>query len=103
MWPERNGRIPMTLQKYKIISADSHFIEPPDVFTSRVSAKFRDSAPRTEMRPAGLGGFEGEFWVAPGSANAEARPVATYWGAGLSMAEVKEMNKQGYAAAPDFV
>lgn len=93
----------MTSQKYNIISADSHFIEPPDVFTSRVSAKFRDSAPRTEMRPTGVGGFEGEFWVAPESTNAEARPVATYWGAGLSMAEVKEMNKKGYAAAPDFV
>jgi predicted TIM-barrel fold metal-dependent hydrolase len=32
--------------KYALISADSHVLEPPDLFTSRVPAKFRNSAPK---------------------------------------------------------
>ena len=87
---------------YRIVSADSHFVEPPDLFTSRVPAKFRDRAPRTQFG-ALAAGMEGEFWIAPDSAGAEPRPVATYWGAGISFPDVKEMNKRGYEAAPDFV
>lgn len=87
---------------YRIVSADSHFVEPADLFTSRVAARFRDRAPRTKWGALGAG-MEGEFWVAPDSAAAEPRPVATYWGAGMSMPDVREMNKKGYAAAPDFV
>jgi hypothetical protein len=33
---------------YKLISADSHIIEPPDLYTSRIEARFRDRAPRME-------------------------------------------------------
>jgi predicted TIM-barrel fold metal-dependent hydrolase len=92
----------MSAQPYRVVSADSHFVEPPDLFTSRVPAQFRERAPRTEWGALGAG-MEGEFWVAPESASAEPRPVATYWGAGMSMADVREMNKRGYPAAPDFV
>ena len=28
----------------RIVSADDHVVEPPDVFTSRLPAKYRDSA-----------------------------------------------------------
>ena len=40
---------------YKLISADSHIVEPPDMYTSRITPKFRDRAPRMERRktPAG--------------------------------------------------
>ncbi len=31
---------------YKLISADSHVSEPPDLWTSRVDKKYRDRAPR---------------------------------------------------------
>lgn len=86
----------------RIVSADSHFIEPPDLFTSRIPTKFRDCAPRTAWLESS-GGFEGEFWIAPDQVAAEPRAVATYWGAGIPLAEVREMNKRGYAAAPDFV
>ena len=34
--------------KYSVISADSHINEPPDLWTSRVQAKFKDRAPRVE-------------------------------------------------------
>ena len=30
----------------KLISADSHVIEPPDVWTERIDPEFRDRAPR---------------------------------------------------------
>ena len=97
---------PSTVHRFKhrgAVDADGHLLEDAGLWDRYIEAKFRDRAPRTEMRASGAGGFEGEFWVAPHSANAEPRPVATYWGAGLSMAEAKEMNKKGYAAAPDFV
>ena len=35
----------MTLP-FKLVSADSHIAEPPDLWTSRIDAKFRDRAPR---------------------------------------------------------
>ena len=40
---------------YKLISADSHIVEPPDLYTSRIEPRFRDRAPRMERRktPAG--------------------------------------------------
>ena len=36
-----NGR-----REYRLISADSHVTEPPDVWTKRMPAKFKDRAPR---------------------------------------------------------
>src|SRR5262249_43654031 len=35
------------------ISVDDHVIEPPDVWTSRVPAKYRDAAPRYERQRVG--------------------------------------------------
>ena len=32
----------------KLISADSHIVEPPDLYTSRIEPRFRDRAPRME-------------------------------------------------------
>lgn len=36
-----------------LISADSHTVEPPDLFTSRIEPKYRDVAPRIERRENG--------------------------------------------------
>ena len=33
---------------HKLISADSHIVEPPDMYSSRIDLKFRDRAPRVE-------------------------------------------------------
>ena len=44
-----------------LISADSHVIEPPDLWTSRLPAKFRDRAPRHERMELG------DAWVIPGT------------------------------------
>ena len=49
---------------YKLISADSHINEPPDLWRDRVPAKFRDRAPRIEH-------FEqGDAWVMEGALDA---------------------------------
>lgn len=48
---------------HRLISGDSHINEPPDLWTSRVRAKFRDRAPRMES-------FEqGDAWVMEGAAD----------------------------------
>lgn len=39
------------------ISADSHVVEPADLWTTRMDKRFRDRAPRVESRP------EGDFYV----------------------------------------
>lgn len=50
----------MPLGSTRLISGDSHFNEPGDLFTKRVAAKFKDRAPRMESFPEGDGWlFEG--------------------------------------------
>jgi len=49
----------MTLP-FKLVSADSHVVEPPDLWTTRLDAKYRDRAPRIVSRP------EGDFFVLQG-------------------------------------
>jgi predicted TIM-barrel fold metal-dependent hydrolase len=41
---------------YKLISADSHVSEPPDLWVDRVDQKYRDRAPRLVVNPPGLDG-----------------------------------------------
>jgi predicted TIM-barrel fold metal-dependent hydrolase len=40
---------------YKLISADSHIVEPPDMYATRIEPKFRDRAPRMERRKTAAG------------------------------------------------
>ncbi|MGO9059098.1 MAG: amidohydrolase family protein [Candidatus Binataceae bacterium] len=42
----------MTLP-FKLVSADSHVVEPPDLWTSRLDKRFRDRAPRMVSREQG--------------------------------------------------
>jgi predicted TIM-barrel fold metal-dependent hydrolase len=46
---------------YRLISGDSHINEPPDLWTSRVRAKFKDRAPRIERLE------KGDAWIMEGS------------------------------------
>ena len=46
---------------YKVISADSHVVEPPDLYVSGVEARFRDRAPRVERRKSPTG-VEYDAW-----------------------------------------
>src|SRR5437763_1274973 len=45
------------MAEYKLISADSHIVEPPDMYTGRIEPRFRDRAPKMERRktPSGRG------------------------------------------------
>ena len=45
---------------YKLISADGHYVEPGDLFTSRIASKWHDRLPRIESFDEGdarIGGF----------------------------------------------
>jgi predicted TIM-barrel fold metal-dependent hydrolase len=50
---------------YKLISADSHIVEPPDMYTNRIEPKFRDRAPRMERRKTPTG-REYDAWMLNG-------------------------------------
>src|SRR6185312_11543824 len=53
------------MAEYKLISADSHIVEPPDMYTGRIEPRFRDRAPKMERRktPAGR---EYDAWMLDG-------------------------------------
>jgi predicted TIM-barrel fold metal-dependent hydrolase len=80
-----------------IISADSHFVEPPSMWAERIDKKFRDRAPHTVR---GLNGKEGEFFVCQ---NINPFPVAAFFGAGVPSEVLLEHNKKGMEAAPACV
>lgn len=50
-------------RRYRLVSADSHVNEPPDLWLDRVPAALRDRAPRIERFP------EGDAWVLEGVAD----------------------------------
>src|SRR5579871_2529392 len=50
---------------YRIISADSHIVEPPDMYSSRIAPQLRDRAPRMERRKT-PGGRDYDAWVLDG-------------------------------------
>ncbi|ONH26416.1 amidohydrolase family protein [Pseudofrankia asymbiotica] len=80
-----------------IIDADSHLIEPPDLWTSRVSDKFADACPRVERHPVTKASHWriGDHWLWP----------VGHWGhAGYSQyaptqpREMEEMDPAAYDA-----
>jgi len=50
---------------YKLISADSHIVEPPEMYAGRIEPKFRDRAPKMERRKT-PNGREYDAWVIDG-------------------------------------
>ena len=53
------------MAEYKLISADSHIVEPPDMYAGRTAPKFRDRAPKMERRKTPTG-REYDAWVIDG-------------------------------------
>src|SRR6266576_2345921 len=55
----------ISMWSYKLISADSHIVEPPDLYSSRFEPKLRERAPRMERHktPAGR---EFDAWMLDG-------------------------------------
>ena len=44
----------------KILSSDSHVVEPPDLWATRMEPKFRDRAPRVVQED------DGDWWIVDG-------------------------------------
>ena len=81
---------------YRLISADSHFVEPPKMWAERLDKRFRDRAPHGER----LEGKPGEYLVCEDVAPA---PVAAFFSAGVPAAELPEFMKRGFDEAPKAV
>src|SRR5215467_5905989 len=52
----------ISCMQYRVISADNHILEPPNLFVDRVSARYRDQAPRIVRGKDG-----GDGWSLDGS------------------------------------
>ncbi|MGA2409232.1 MAG: amidohydrolase family protein [Candidatus Binataceae bacterium] len=85
------------MSENRLISADSHFVEPPTMWAERMDKKFRDRAPRTVKD---LNGRGGEWFVCE---NITPMTVAGFFGAGVPSQELAEHNKRGFDAAPKSV
>ena len=55
---------------HKLISADSHIVEPPDLYTTRIEPRFRERSPRLERLETPTG-RKFDSWVIDG------QPVGT--------------------------
>ena len=82
------------MPNYRLISADSHVSEPPDLWVTRVDKKYRERAPRLAVD---LPGKEGAYFLYEGYAP---HPIGIGIGAGKSPEELKEfLTKATYADA----
>jgi len=82
---------------YRIISADSHMTEPPDLWTSRLDFKYRAHAPKVVESYEGK---KGAYFVCEGL---KPFPVGGIFGSGKKAEELPEHFKKGYEAAPKSV
>jgi predicted TIM-barrel fold metal-dependent hydrolase len=94
---ERRAVRGLVVTDSRIISADSHVVEPDGLWTSRIAREFRDRAPRTVRN---LNGQEGDFVVCE---QITTRSISRYFAAGTSPEDFPELQKSGYEAAPEFV
>ena len=76
----------------QVLSADSHVLEPPDLWTTRMEKKFRDDAPHVVKD---FDGRKGDFFVCP-----PLRPFNPFslGCAGVPPADQERLAQQGYAA-----
>ncbi|HEX6238825.1 MAG TPA: amidohydrolase family protein [Acidimicrobiales bacterium] len=79
-----------------LVDVDAHVVEPPDVWTSRLPARFRDEGPRVEMLPAGVPKLVGASYVEqPGS---EGPPVAWWRYEDMFVSVKRTIAAAGYGA-----
>src|SRR6266852_4119265 len=90
----RLNRARGAMTEYRLISADSHVNEPPDLWVTRVDQKYRERAPRLAVD---LPGKEGAYFLYEGYAP---HPIGIGLGAGKSPEELAEfLTKATYADA----
>ena len=59
-----------------LVDLDAHVVEPPEVWSSRLPARYRDSGPHIELLPAGVPKLSGSSYVeAPGTDG----PEVAWW------------------------
>lgn len=75
----------------KIISADSHVLEPPELWVSRISKEFRDKAPRFVVNH---NGEQGTFLVAEGIAP---KRIASIAAVNMKQEDLPSFNNAGHA------
>jgi predicted TIM-barrel fold metal-dependent hydrolase len=76
----------------RLVSADSHVMEPPDLWLNAIGGRFGDRTPQVRQIP----GRTGHFLVAPGVAPYQ---VAHGFGLGKGGKELREHLGRGYEAA----
>ena len=81
----------------RIISADSHFVEPPEMWAERIDRQYRDRAPHLEHD---VDGRSGHFLVCEDLAPASG---GGYLAAGTDPADLPRVLAEGYGAAPAHV
>ena len=77
---------------FKLISADSHVVEPPEMWVDYITPSFKDRAPRIVKDPPGM---KGHYFIIEGM---EPKKIVGLFNAGLSPKEVKEQQDRD----PDF-
>ena len=90
------GELTDTLRaSQRVISADSHIIEPGDLWTSRLDAAYRERGPHIEMQGTMPDGTveEGQFMVVEGGTP---QRVAGFAAANVDPKDRTEANKRGY-------
>src|SRR5579875_941488 len=78
----------------RIVSADSHVVEPADVWTARIERRFADRAPHVVNRH---GKLEGDFFVCE---NLPPTSVKGFALAGVDPKEYLKVTRTGYAGVP---
>ena len=75
------------MSKFSLVSADSHVVEPADLWTNRLDKRFRDRAPHVERGENGTDSFycEGMYLLPPGGMSAAGKEMAPD---GLTMDDV---------------
>lgn len=81
----------------QIISADSHFVEPPEMWGERIDPAYRDRAPRVVDE---LDGRKGAYLVCEGIVPASG---GGYFAAGTTPEELPDVLARGYDAVPPHV
>ena len=68
----------MTIEIPRIISADDHVVEPPDVFTSRLPAKYKELGPHVVREPVAEMTFRGGKYAYKMGEKGDG-PLADWW------------------------
>jgi len=76
----------------QVLSADSHVLEPPDLWTTRMQVRFRDRAPHLEHE---FNGRKGDFLVCPPLGPFSPTRLGC---AGVAPEELERFGQGGYAA-----